>query len=615
MTKTTLVRSICAVLAMTMLPCAVPAQIPPPAKKKIAHFHLSGQITETPQEDPFGFMAGKMTSLKELLERLAKARKDDEVRALVLTYSDPALGAGQIEELRDELNKFKALDKRVFVHVDSLNTWSYALLSAATDLSVVPTADIWLTGLYGEGIYLKSLLEKIGCEADILHMGAYKSAGETFTRTGPSESAAENLNWLLDGLYDSLVGMMADSRDMSPEQMRRLIDDGPYSAERALQAGLIDSVMYRDEFLDEVKKIYGHDVTIDNRYAEKGGLDIDLSNPFAFFSIFTEMFGGKGKGGAADSVAIVYVEGIILPGFSEPSPFGGSSGAYSGDIRKALDEAANDDSVKAVVLRVDSPGGSALASEIILRAARLVQDKKPLIVSMGNVAGSGGYYVACGSDAIFADETTITASIGVVGGKIITTGMWDKLGVDWVPFKRGENADLLNSLERFDDRQRERIHGWMSEIYEVFKDHVTRSRGDKLAKPIDQLAGGRVFTGKQALDLGLVDKIGGLHDAIEFAARKASISDYDVRIIPEPKSFIDMLIGELTGGGERPSDITVRTSPRLFDRSSPLLNALIPMLERLEPARAKALMQALTRIELIRNEGVIMMMPQDIVIR
>ena len=253
-----------------------------------------------------------------------------------------------------------------------------------------------------------------------------------------------------------------------------------------------------------------------------------------------------------DAVAVVYVEGPILPGYSQPTLFGAYNAAFSGDIRKALETAAKDESVKAVVLRVDSPGGSVEASEVILNAARQVKTQKPLIVSMGDVAASGGYYVACGADAIFADETTITASIGVVGGKLVTTDLWNKLGVNWVGHKRGANADLLSSTRPFDEAQRKVISDYMQQAYEVFKGHVTKGREGKLRKPIDEIAGGRVYTGKQALDLGLVDQIGGLQQAVEYAAAKVSLKNYDIRVIPEPKDFFTAADGRPLRRGRAP---------------------------------------------------------------
>jgi protease-4 len=326
-----------------------------------------------------------------------------------------------------------------------------------------------------------------------------------------------------------------------------------------------------------------------------------------------------------DAIAVIYVEGVILPGHSQPTLFGQTSAAFSGDIRKALEVAAKDDTVKAVVMRVDSPGGSAEASEVILNASRQIQGSKPLIVSMGDVAGSGGYYISCAADAIFADEVTITASIGVVGGKLVTTGMWDKLGVNWVGYKRGANSDLFNSSRRFDDSQREVLADYMEAVYEVFKGHVTTGRGDRLAKPIDQMAGGRVYTGKQALELGLVDHIGGLKEAIDYAASEASIEDYEVRIIPRPKDFLTMLMEDFSGEGEGPTDISMRNTAALTAGKPALgwglprgdliggLRPTLDLLRKTEPQRAQALYQALQRIDLISREGVIMMMPFDMV--
>jgi protease-4 len=293
--------------------------------------------------------------------------------------------------------------------------------------------------------------------------------------------------------------------------------------------------------------------------------------------------------------------------------FGMASAAFSGDIRKALEVAAKDDTVKAVVMRINSPGGSAEASEVILNASRQVQIRKPLIVSMGDVAGSGGYYIACAADMIFADKTTVTASIGVVGGKLVTTGMWDKLGVNWVGYKRGANSDLFSSLGRFDESQRKLVYDYMEDVYEVFKGHVTTGRGSRLRKPIDEIAGGRVYTGGQALERGLVDRIGGLNAAIDYAASKVSVEDYEVRVIPRPKDFFTMLMEDISGEGESPTDITMPDATTLMT-GIPGTKPLFKLLRKTEPQRAMALYQALQRIELIRAEGVIMMMPFDMVL-
>ena len=583
----------------------------PPASV-LAHFHLSGMVSEAPMVDPFGFMAGQVTSLKSLVRRIDRASADADVKAVVLTYDDMYLGYGQLEEIRRALGRLQGADKKVYVHAEGIGTFSYALLCAGDHLSLAPQSSLWLTGMYGEALYVKGLLDKIGVHADMMQMEAYKSAGEMLMRTGPSKEARENVNWLFDGYYESLVDMIAESRDKTPAQVRDLIDGGPYLANEALEEGLIDAVETRDEFLTRIKGEIEGPVKVDNRYGREKAAQINLASPLAFFSLLAEMFKTP-EVSQKDAVAIVYVEGVILPGHSQPSLFGPTGGAYSGDIRKALEKAARDESVKAVVMRVDSPGGSAEASEVILNATRRLQDKKPFVVSMGNVAGSGGYYVSCAAETIFANEVTVTASIGVVGGKLVTKGLWDKLGINWVGYKRGAHADMLNSERPFNDDERSLFEGYMRDVYEVFKGHVADGRSGKLTKPLDEIAGGRVFTGKQALELGLVDRIGGLDQAVEYAAAKASLDDYEVRVIPEPKDFITEMMQQYSGEGEKPTDISLPGAASLL-AGHPTLAPLVDLLRKTEPQRAAALTRVLQGLELLRKESVIMMMPYDMIL-
>jgi protease-4 len=577
----------------------------------VAHFHLNGMLTESPIVDPFYLAAGQVISLKTLVNRMEQARTDSEVKAVVLTFDRMYLGFGQLEEIRESIDRLKAAGKRVYVHAEGMNTLVYGLLCAGNHISVAPHSSLWLTGVYGESLHVKALLDKIGVQADFMHIGDYKSAAEMLTRTEPSGPAQENIDWLFDSLYGSLVDMIAQSRGKTPEQIRDLVDHGPYLAEQAMEKGLIDAIETREEFLSRVKADLEGQVSIDNRYGQKKKPQINLANPLALFAILAEMLNPPRKP-QEDAVAVIYVEGVILPGHGQPSLFGQSGVTFSGDIRKAFETATRDSSVKAVVMRIDSPGGSAEASEVVLNATRQVQAQKPLIVSMANVAGSGGYYISCAADAIFANEVTITASIGVVGGKLVTTDMWNKLGVNWVGYKRGANADIFNSAKRFDDSQRQLLQRYMQEVYEVFTGHVAKGRGNKLAKPLDQMAGGRVYTGKQALDLGLVDHIGGLKEAIDYAASKASLKDYEVRVIPRPKDFFTMIMEQYSGQGQRPTDITMPDTTVLF-AGNPTWETIFELLRKTEPQRAHALYQALQRIELIRQEGVIMMMPFDMI--
>ena len=583
---------------------------PPEVTKQIAVFKINGPLVETPVSIPPLFGSDAPQSLKGLLSRLADARQDDDVMAVVVDLERAALGVGQLEELHAALRLFAGAEKKVYVHADHLTMLPYAVATGAAHISIVPTGEVWLTGVYGETPFLRGTLDKIGVVPDFERCGAYKSAVEPFTRREPSEENQEMMNWLFDGLYDSLLEVIAQGRNVPREKVRTLIDNGPYTAEEALAAGLIDSVKHRQDFAADLKGMYGADVEFVLDYGEDEDR-MPEDNFFAMFEFFMKMLRPTEKKHTGPSVGIVYVEGAIQTGEAERGPFGAQEGAFSTSIRKALDEAAADDTVKAVVLRVDSPGGSALASEIILDASRRVAQKKPLIVSMGNVAGSGGYYVTCAAHTVYADRGTITASIGVLGGKLVTTDMWDRLGVNWHPIQRGEMAAMLSSAQTFNDAERAKIRHYMETVYEIFKGHVVAARGDKLKKPIEELAGGRVFTGGQALDLGLVDKIGGLNDAIKFAADQADLADYEIRVIPEPLNFLEMLFG-----GEEDEEYVWSQQSRtgVFLRH-PVVQAALPALKALDPLRFSGVVQALTRLELIHREGVVMMMPFDLIVR
>jgi protease-4 len=581
----------------------------------LAVFHLTGAVTETPMPEdfPLGDVAG--VSMKELTTRMDKAAKDPAVKAVVLLLEGATIGTAQKEELRQAMSRVRAAGKEIHAHSDSMSMGEYALLCGANRLSVVPTADMWVTGMHGEAMFLRGLLDKLGVQPDFLTCGAYKSAAEQFMRKEPSKEADAMTNWLFDGIFETYLKMIATGRGVDIAKARAWVDGGPYTASKAKDAGLIDAIEHRQEFEAGLNSKFGDQVVFEKKYGEKKQPTLDLSNPFAVFKLLGEAMGeAKAKKSTKPAVGIVYVDGAIQLGRKEFSLFGDSGGAFSSEVRKALDEAARDDSIKAVVLRVDSPGGSAVASEIILDATRRVKAKKPFVVSRGNVAGSGGYYVACASDVIFADESTITASIGVVAGKLVTNPMWDKVGITFKPYERGKNAGLLASDHTFTSEERQKLQSWMDEIYGVFRNHVTAARGDRLKKPLDELAGGRVFTGKQALELGLVDRIGTMHDAVKFVAEKANLTDYEVRAVPEPKGFIEQLM-EATGGGKddkKHLDAEIKFArPQAAGLS--LLDLATPELKNLDPARVRLVKSALRQLQTLHREGVSLTMPEFLV--
>jgi protease-4 len=588
------------------------------AKGVIAVFTFDGPILEKPQDQEFPlFSPIRRPSLRDVVERMKKAKDDKNVKAVVLLLDETELPLAQSEELRQALDGIKATGKEVYAHVDAvLMTRSLALVAGASRISVTPTTIIIISGFNAESPYVRGLLDAIGVKPDFLTCGKYKSAAEMFMRKGPSPEAAEMRNWLLDSLYESYQKTVAQGRGVKPERVRQWIDGALYTPEQAVQQGIIDRVQHRQDFEAELRKKFGEAVKFDRRYGKKQqGEGIDLSSPFGLLQFWAKVFeGGKKKATGKDVIGIVYVDGMILPGKPEPSPFGADSDAYSTPIRKALDKIAEDKDVKALVLRVNSPGGSAVASEIILNATKRVQTKKPFVVSMGNVAGSGGYYVSMGADTIFADAATITASIGVLGGKFATTDMWNKIGVTWDSSRRGANAGLLSSDAVFTEAERQKMQGWMNDIYGVFKGHVVAARGAKLKKPIDELAAGRVFTGQQALELGLVDKIGTLQDAIKHVAEQAKLKDYELRVYPEPKNFMEILFEGLSDGDRDSNHLALPASGIVSPRASSILDMALPHLKGLDRERLETVKAVIRRLDLLQQERAILMMP-DISIR
>ncbi len=578
--------------------------IPGASAARIVHLHLGDSVSEQPHDDAPSFFGAPGHSLKGLLDKLDYARTDDSVKAVMLTVQAPAISLSQVEELWMALHALKDAGKPVYAHAGDVQTVSYALLSGASRINVVPTDTVWLTGIQLQGFYLADLFDAIGVEAEMLQMGDFKAANEMFTRTGPSEAASQNMEWLLDGLYGTVVDLIAKGRGLTQENVRALIDAGPYEAEAAKQAGLVDSVTHLDQFLDEIRKTHGDDIYFDNDYlGARGG-----------------SFGTLAQSRHRKAVALVYAEGMIVRGYEQVSPFGMGGGmVYSGDLVKTLEGVAGDDDIAALVLRVDSPGGSAVASEEILRAVSEVQSAGiPVVVSMGSTAASGGYYIACKADAILADASTITASIGVVGGKIATEDLWKTLGVSWHSWKRGANADMLDFVKPFTPEQRASMQSWMGHTYDAFKAHVQDGRGAKLSKPLEEMAGGRVYTGAQALELGLIDEIGGLREAIAKAADLASLENgqFSLRLLPEYASFWETLFATLSGEESRSSDLSTN-APRLSRIAAAKLKlpgaAQDPRwtaLEKLAPAQSRAMLRALAAAEMIGEEHVLALMPE-----
>jgi protease IV len=400
-------------------------------------------------------------------------------------------------------------------------------------------------GVRAEVMFYKGLLDKLGLEFDALQMGKYKGAAEPMTRTSMSGPLRESMEAIVDDTYEDIVATLSTDRKLKDYQVKSLIDQGLFTAAAAKKAGLVDVVAYTDEFEDSLRAKLGKNLEIVTNYKRKP-VDTDISGVGGLMKLMELMSGSQRtteKSGSGKRIAIVYAVGPIVEGHSTSDLFGESS-VGSTTLVEALRKASDDPKVVAVVLRIDSPGGSATASDLIWRET--VRMKKPLIASMGDVAGSGGYYIAMSAKRIIAEPGTITGSIGVIGGKLVTKGLFDKVGLSTEVISRGKQAGALASDKPFTPEEREAWTELLKETYGQFVGKAAEGRKMPVAK-LEALAQGRVYTGRMAKKNGLIDEIGTLRDAITAAKKAAGLSadaDVDLLILPKTRSLIEQLMGE-----------------------------------------------------------------------
>jgi protease IV len=509
-------------------------------KPVVAIYDLEGTVSESgrPEASLLGGLdmeATRPLTLFDLTRSLKKAAADPKVKAVVVDTDDAQLGLPQLQELRRRLQAVRAAGKDVWLYTDSLANGTALLGSVANHFTLMPEGDVSLSGIYSESMYFKGLLDKAGVVADVIHIGDFKSFGEEYYRTGPSEFAKQQKEELIGGIFDQIVAEISDSRKVPTEKIRELIDRGTFTAQQAKDAGLVDDLKHRTDFSAAVKAAYG-DAKFDREYELP---DLDGPEIKGMFDVFKLMFeSDKSKAGKTDYIAVVPFEGEISSESIAP-------------IRTQILKLIKDQHAKALVLRVDSPGGSALASEVLWEATdEWKASGRPFVVSMGGVAASGGYYISSGGDRIFAEEGTITGSIGVVGMKLVLGGAMEKLGITTHATQRGKNAGAQSMLHPFTEEEAKLVRESMLNVYGTFKKRIEAGRGTRLKGELEGMAGGRVYTGKRALELGLVDELGGLGEAIAFASSKCGVDADAIKLIPEPKSALEGLFAQ----PEKPSD-------------------------------------------------------------
>lgn len=526
-------------------------------KPIVAIYDLEGAISESGRAEPslfdgLGMESTRPVTLFDISRSLAKAADDPLVKAVVVDADDATLGLAQVQELHRRLQAVRAAGKDVWLYSDTFNNTSALLGSAANHFTLMPEGDVSFSGIYAESIYFKGLLDKAGVVADVIHIGDFKSFGEEYYRTGPSDFAKRQQEELVGGIFDQIVAKVADGRKVAPDKLRAMIDLGTFTPAQAKDAGLVDELKHRTDFSAAVKAAYqGAELAHDYQLPDLEGPEVT-----GMLDLFKLMFdSGESKSGKRDHLAVVALEGEI-------------SSASVAPVRAEILKLLKDPHAKGLVLRVDSPGGSALASEVLWEATdEWRASGRPFVVSMGGVAASGGYYVSSGADRIFAEEGTITGSIGVVGMKLVLGGAMEKLGITSHATQRGKNAGAQSMFRPFTEDESKQVRESMLQVYGTFKKRIESGRGDRLKGELEAMAGGRVFTGARALELGLIDELGGLGEAIAHAAEKAGVDADAVKLVPEPKSALEGLFAV----PEQPADDEV---VRMGARPSPVAAAL-----------------------------------------
>jgi len=538
---------------------------PTVAGNSVLLMEVSGDLQETEPGGVFGQIFEPPPTVRSVVDTLRKAKVDRRVTAIIIRPAGTAALWGKVQEVRDAITDFRTSGKPIIAYLEQGAEQEFYLASACDKVFLMPHASLDLTGMASYELFLRGTLDKIGAYPDVLHVGDFKTAGNTFTEKGFTPSHREMAESLNRSLYDQMVRGLAQGRHKTDAEIRTLIDHGPFLPEDAVRAGLVDDLAYEDELDDKVNLAKGTPrFTADHEYRRISPQSLGLN---------------KGQ-----RIAVLYAVGMISTGQSSE---GGAQVVGSETMVDALRKIRADNSIKAVVIRIDSPGGSAIASDVIWREVMLTRAVKPVIASMSDVAASGGYYIAMPAHQIVAQPATLTGSIGVVMIKFAIGGTLQKLGMNMEGVTAGRYADLYSPVRPFSPEERAKIQEQMQATYDAFVEKAAAGR-QTTPERIDAIAQGRVWTGQQAKDLGLVDELGGLQHALSIAKTRAQIDpEAEVEIVtyPQPKSFYELVqapfgvegssLLRMVLGVRNGKAVEALTAPlRVFRRGEPL--AIMP---------------------------------------
>ncbi len=517
-----------------------------PSPPVLVELTIKGGLAETPP--PTGLDGAPVSdNLKGLIDKIAKAKDDASVKGLLIRVHEPRFGLAKAYELRRAIGAFRAGGKKAFAVLESAGNVEYFVATAADEIVMPESGWLMVKGLAAEVTFYKNLFEKLGVKADMMQVGEFKGAAEPYTRTAMSGPFREELSSVLNDNYMMIAEAIAKRQGIAIDEAKKLIDGGPYTPGDAKRVGLINRIAYNDELEAEIAKGLGVEkIELDPKYGKKVE-KVDLSGLAGFLKMMQMLSGENAKKSESKKakIAVIVASGMITTGKSKSSSLLGDGVMGSDTVIKHLREAEKNETVKAIVLRVDSPGGSALASDLIWR--EVVRIEKPIVACMSDVAASGGYYISMGCDKIVAEPSTITGSIGVVGGKIALGGLMDKVGLSTDVIEIGKNGLLLSTVRPFSDSERTAMKKLMDETYKQFVSKAARGRKmDEAA--LEKLARGRIYTGRQAKEKGLVDEIGTLDDAIATAKSLAKIPSGDETetiLLPKASGVLEDLFQSL----------------------------------------------------------------------
>jgi protease-4 len=484
-------------------------------KPRFLEMNLTGTIAD--QKSGFSLLGNSVEyTTYQILNTIQKAKKDKSIKGIVLKLNNPSISIAIAQEIKSALHDFRNADKKVIVYAPNMGLIDYYLACGADQIISHPLGETHIPGITSRSMFLKGTLDKLGLEFDYERIGKHKDAPEMLTQDTMSLATREVLNTILDDYYEQITKTIAEERNFTRAQVIEKVNHGFYLAKQAKENGLVDDLCYEDE-LDSIfaAQHKGFTKTTEIRFNREKDYEYNWRK--------------------RPVIAIIYANGEITKGESQNDFLMGGNTCGANTLMRAIREARNDKNTKAVILRIDSPGGDGFASDLIFRELELTRKEKPVIVSMGPLAASGGYYIAMVGDKIFASPATITGSIGVFTAKLVTKDMYQKLGINTETIKRGDRADAFSSERRFTADERELLQIHLSEFYNQFIDKVAQYR-NLTVDYVDSVGQGRIWTGNQAQQNLLIDSIGGLLNAIEYAKEQAQIKEVKLEFMPASRT-------------------------------------------------------------------------------